>query len=109
VVGHADGLSQVKTAGGATVTVACERSLSGAVKLLLRAERAKVVAARSGRGDVPTLSGRIASSDYFGMLVRYSVEVSGQRISVVQPIEGGVFVAGDEVAVEIPTRAWMLF
>jgi hypothetical protein len=55
------------------------------------------------------IEGTVASSDYFGMLVRYTVESQGQRIGVLQPLEGSVFRPGEAVQIQIPNNAWIRF
>jgi putative spermidine/putrescine transport system ATP-binding protein len=109
VVDCTDGVAKVKVGEGAVLTVASGMPLSGKVKLLLRAERARVVRAPVERSDASLLAGTITSSDYFGMLVRYAVDCRGQRLGVLQPLEGSVFAAGEAVQVQIPNSAWMLF
>jgi hypothetical protein len=61
------------------------------------------------RADASSIEGTIASSDYFGMLVRYTVESQGQRIGVLQPLEGSVFRPGEAVQIQIPNNAWIRF
>jgi hypothetical protein len=62
----------VQLAEGAVLQVASRSPLSGNVKLLLRAERARVVRTPIARADASSIEGTIASSG-FGMLVRYTV------------------------------------
>ena len=101
--------ARVRLAEGAVLQVASQSPLSGNVKLLLRAERARVVRTPVARADASLLEGTVASSDYFGMLVRYAVESQGQRIGVLQPLEGSVFRPGEAVQIQIPNNAWIRF
>jgi putative spermidine/putrescine transport system ATP-binding protein len=101
--------TKVRLAGGASVEVTSKSRLSGNIKLLLRAERARVARSAVARPDTSMLDGMVTSSDYFGMLVRYTIEAQGQRIGIIQPLEGGVYRVGEPVKVEIPNSAWILF
>ena len=89
--------------------VTSKSPLSGNVKLLLRAERARVARKPVARADASLVEGTVASFDYFGMLVRYTVESQGQRIGVLQPLEGSVFRPGEAVQIQIPNDAWIRF
>ena len=109
VIDNAGETATVRLAEGAVLQVASQSPLSGNVKLLLRAERARVVRTPIARADASSIDGTVASSDYFGMLVRYTVESQGQRIGVLQPLEGSVFRPGEAVQIQIPNNAWIRF
>jgi putative spermidine/putrescine transport system ATP-binding protein/spermidine/putrescine transport system ATP-binding protein len=107
VTGRRAGLVLVRIGEGAVVVVRQPSLPDGVVRLLLRAERVR--AARSFAEDESStiLAGRIASSDYLGLLVRYVVNAGGLRLTVVQPLEGPTFADGEAVKLQIGADAWL--
>ena len=81
---------------------------AGRVRLLLRAERIRVIAGAEAGQNGGALSGRIVGSDYLGMLVRYFVDVPGLRLQAIQPLEGSPYQNGEPVVVVIRPADWIV-
>jgi putative spermidine/putrescine transport system ATP-binding protein len=104
----ADGDARVVRIGpSATVRVAKALSQEKRVKLLLRAEKVRVTEGDAREKGTSSVEGVITGSDYFGMLVRYAVNVAGTQVTVTQPLIGNTFQDGARVRLHIPDNAWI--
>jgi putative spermidine/putrescine transport system ATP-binding protein len=107
VTGRSAGLVLVRIGQGAVVKVGRAALPDGTIRLLLRAERVRVARSFPDDEGSTILPATIASSDYLGLLVRYVVDASGLRLSVVQPLEGTKFAEGEAVRLRISADAWL--
>jgi putative spermidine/putrescine transport system ATP-binding protein/spermidine/putrescine transport system ATP-binding protein len=107
-VGLEGDLLQVRIGDGAIVKVAGAQPAGGPIRLLLRAERIRVGREFAADPFWSILPATVAGSDYLGMLVRYTVEATGLRLNVVQPLEGPALRDGATVQLRIRADDWMV-
>ncbi|MBM3571659.1 MAG: ABC transporter ATP-binding protein [Alphaproteobacteria bacterium] len=107
-VGEADGRMLFRVGDGKTVRVACLKPKGNQVRLLLRAERARVDRGFAATADASTLVGTVMRADYLGMLVRYFVDLPDGQFQIIQPLDGAVIPDGEKVEVLIRAEDWIV-
>jgi putative spermidine/putrescine transport system ATP-binding protein len=108
VVGHEKGASLVRVGAASPIRIAGHVAQIGPVKLLLRAERARVCERKQGDAIPGEFTGTIRQAEYFGMLVKYVVDTEATQIHVLQTIDGAILPPGREIAVSVPQNAWIV-
>lgn len=108
VIAAHNGASLVRLGSESVVRVSGLALAVGRARLLLRAERARVVSEMPDKPGISALRGSVMAVEYFGMLVRYVVETDGTSIQVLQAIDGPIFARGARVCVAVPDDAWMV-
>ncbi|MBM3598257.1 MAG: ABC transporter ATP-binding protein [Alphaproteobacteria bacterium] len=108
VVGDDGGCQVMRIADGVTVRVAGKHEAGRPIKLLLRAERARVGRGFAPVADVSIIPATVRRSDYLGMLVRYFVDAAGQQLQVIQPLEGSAFRDGERVELRVRAEDWIV-
>ncbi|SOE92654.1 putative spermidine/putrescine transport system ATP-binding protein/spermidine/putrescine transport system ATP-binding protein [Burkholderia sp. D7] len=108
VVGHESGASLVRIGQEEPIRMTGYVTRPGPIKLLLRAERARVIECVSGDRRSGKLTGTVRATEYLGMLVKYTVETETSQIQVLQAIDGAVLPVGHQIAVSVPSDAWIV-
>lgn len=108
VVRRADRTVTVDIGHGSTIDIVTEAQNLDSARLLIRAERVRIANAQPSSADASVVRGKVISSDYLGLMVRYVVSVAGTEINVIQPNDEQVFAEGAHVDVMFPRGAWMI-
>ena len=102
--------TELRLDDGTPVRVPGQAMQAGApVRLLFRAERARVTPPGPADPATSGVPGTVASTDYMGMMVRYVVDSAGRQLIVTQAVGEKQYRSGDAVCVRVPADAWMRF
>jgi len=105
-LGRDGGMMRLRIAQGQEARAAIGGGLEGPTRFLLRSDEMSLAAEPAALGDDSAFRVTVIGREFFGMLARYTVELAGLELNVIQPVRGGEFDNGQRIWLTIPAAAW---